>query len=176
MTTPDFIPFRKIPRLSRDIIITEKIDGTNATIYIDNNCEVMYTASRNKWITPEDDNHGFAGWVQRNKEELLTLGPGWHRGEWWGKKIQRGYEVDDKRFSLFNTSLPAIPSCCRYVPVLYSGTFDTNSINLCLSDLCNSGSVAAPGFMKPEGIVVFHTAALSYFKKMIEGDKDHKGV
>jgi hypothetical protein len=25
----DFIPFPKIPRLRRDIVITEKIDGTN---------------------------------------------------------------------------------------------------------------------------------------------------
>jgi len=32
----DFQKFDKIPRLSRDIVITEKIDGTNAQIYICN--------------------------------------------------------------------------------------------------------------------------------------------
>ena len=32
--TPEFQEFKKIPRLSRDIIITEKLDGTNGVIYI----------------------------------------------------------------------------------------------------------------------------------------------
>ena len=32
---PGFVEFRKIPRLNRDIIITEKIDGTNASIVIE---------------------------------------------------------------------------------------------------------------------------------------------
>lgn len=32
----EFVEFPKIPRLSRDIIVTEKIDGTNAQIYLEN--------------------------------------------------------------------------------------------------------------------------------------------
>ena len=32
------------------------------------------------------------------------------------------------------------------------------------------GSIAAPGFMKPEGIIIYHTAANQYFKKTIDGD------
>ena len=171
----EFKPFNKIPRLSREIVVTEKIDGTNATIYIDDTMENLYTASRTKWITPEDDNYGFARWAQSNKEELLTLGPGYHRGEWWGKKIQRGYGLTDKKFSLFNTSLSYVPSCCLLVPILYRGPFDLQMVDECLEALKVHGSQAAPGFMKPEGVVVFHTAASNYFKKMIENDGKHKG-
>ena len=34
MADLDFLPFQKRARLSREIIITEKIDGTSATVYI----------------------------------------------------------------------------------------------------------------------------------------------
>ena len=171
----EFESFPKIPRLSRDIIITEKLDGTNATVWIDDLMQEIRTGSRNRWITPEDDNYGFAKWAAFNKEQLLTLGPGWHRGEWWGQKIQRGYGLKEKRFSLFNTSLSYIPECCSQVPVLYSGPFDTYNIDAAVSFLKEYGSTAAPGFMKPEGVCIFHTASMSYFKKMIDNDKGHKG-
>ena len=40
----DFIPFQKIPRWSSEhIVITEKIDGTNAQIVINDDCtELIY--------------------------------------------------------------------------------------------------------------------------------------
>jgi len=31
---PEFIPMPKIPRLMREMVITEKLDGTNASILI----------------------------------------------------------------------------------------------------------------------------------------------
>ena len=31
---PEFVPFPKIPRLYKECVITEKIDGTNGVIYI----------------------------------------------------------------------------------------------------------------------------------------------
>ena len=96
-----FEPFSKIPRLTRKCIITEKIDGTNAQIYIGEQGE-FYIGSRKKWILPEDDNYGFARWALENKEELLKLGVGAHFGEWWGQGIQRKYNMDKKVFSLFN--------------------------------------------------------------------------
>ena len=68
----EFIEFPKIPRLSREIVITEKIDGTNGVIYIGEDGEFL-VGSRTRWITPETDNHGFAKWVLANKEELLKL-------------------------------------------------------------------------------------------------------
>lgn len=38
------------------------------------------------------------------------------------------------------------------------------------------GSVAAPGFAKPEGIIIFHTASRQLFKKTVEKDELPKGV
>jgi len=49
---PEFLPFGKIPRLLRDIIITEKLDGTNASVTITEEGEI-YAGSRNRYITPE---------------------------------------------------------------------------------------------------------------------------
>jgi len=170
----DFVDFPKMARLSREIVITEKIDGTNAQIFIGEDGTIK-TGSRTRWITPDNDNAGFAKWVQDNEEELLKLGPGRHFGEWWGKGIQRNYAQVIKRFSLFNTTRwtddPNLPVCCGVVPELYRGMFCTNVIKGCIHKLEKEGSVAAPGFMDPEGIVVWHTAANIGFKKTIKHDE-----
>lgn len=174
----EFEAFRKIPRLSKEIVITEKIDGTNAQVVITPEYE-MLVGSRNRYITPENDNFGFARWCYENKEELLKLGIGRHYGEWWGKGIQRGYGREDKVFSLFNTSKwdeYNTPACCSVVPILYKGMFDIGVIEEALSFLGSNGSLAQPGFMKPEGIVVYHTAASTYLKKYCENDDIPKGL
>jgi hypothetical protein len=173
----EFVEFPKIARLSRDIVITEKLDGTNAQITITEDGD-FYTGSRNKWITPEDDNFGFSRWAHEHKDELMQLGPGSHFGEWWGQGIQRKYGLDHKRFSLFNVgrwNADNVPACCHVVPVLYTGEFDTRAVDNHLDYLRSGGSVAAPGFMKPEGVVIYHTAARLYFKKTIEKDEEPKG-
>jgi hypothetical protein len=175
----EFIEFPKIARLSRPVVVTEKLDGTNACVFIGEDGEFL-TASRTRWITPDDDNHGFAKWAQENREELMRLGPGQHFGEWWGSGIQRRYGLDHKRFSLFNThrwsDSTIRPLCCDVVPVLYSGNFETITIAAIIEGLRTNGSVAAPGFMKPEGIVAYHTAAKTYFKKTLEKDDERKGA
>jgi hypothetical protein len=85
----DFIAFPKIPRFNREWIITEKIDGTNAVVFVSDE-GIVKAGSRSRWITPESDNYGFAKWVHENEDELRTgLGPGFHYGEWWGKGIQK---------------------------------------------------------------------------------------
>jgi hypothetical protein len=179
MTAPEFVPFPKIPRLKRDIIVTEKIDGTNAVVHIGEDGAFL-TGSRTRWITPEDDNFGFAKWAHENRDELMKLGLGTHYGEWWGMGIQRRYNGATRRFSLFNTSRWAAaterPSCCDVVPVLYSGPFDDAAIEACLEDLRVNGSRAAPGFMKPEGVIVFHAASRSLFKRTLEKDEAPKGI
>lgn len=196
-TFPEFSEFPKMARLSRDIVITEKIDGTNAQVLITEDGD-MFTGSRTRWITPQDDNYGFAKWAEGNKSELLKLGAGKHFGEWWGNGIQRGYGLPkgEKRFSLFNTirwcaygQTPSriitqdpkiekyqevLPEICHLVPLLYIGRFNSYDIENCLYGLKNNGSVAAPGFLKPEGIVVFHTAGNVGFKKTIEKDDTPK--
>lgn len=174
----EFKSFPKIARLSRECIITEKIDGTNSSIFIGEDGEFL-TGSRNRWITPENDNFGFSKWAHENKEELLKLGAGHHFGEWWGSGIQRGYGLQkgEKRWSLFNVKRWAEnrPACCHVVPELWRGIFDTFHIEMALSGLKNLGSQAAPGFMKPEGVVVYHVAGNIMFKKTIEKDDEPKG-
>lgn len=176
---PEFRPFPKIARLRRDIIVTEKIDGTNAQIHITDDGRV-FAGSRTRWITPQDDNFGFAHWVEGNREELLQLGPGSHFGEWWGSGIQRGYGLKERRFSLFNVSRwqdsDVRPGCCGVVPVLYSGPFSQSYIERAIKELADHGSHAAPGYRKPEGIVVFHTASGHLYKQTIEKDDAPKGI
>ncbi len=174
----EFLQFTKIPRLTRECVITEKIDGTNACIYIGDDGEFL-AGSRTRWVTPQDDNFGFARWAYEHKDELMRLGIGRHYGEWWGSGIQRGYGLKEKRWSLFNTSIwsddAARPACCHVVPVLYRGPFTTEDVAVVLESLKQNGSVASPGFMKPEGVVIYHVAASSYFKKTIEKDEEWKG-
>jgi len=167
----------KIYRVSRPCVITEKIDGTNAQICITEDNQVL-AGSRSRWITPESDNFGFARWAAEHQEELLKLGTGTHYGEWWGQGIQRAYGLKEKRWSLFNTSRwsdPATrPTCCHVVPVLYEGLFDTAKIDECIARLRLFGSVASPGFMRPEGVVCFHTQGNFSLKKTLEKDEEHK--
>ena len=58
----EFQKFPSIPRLSREIVIAEKIDGTNASIVITEDGQFL-TGSRTRFITPENDNAGFSRWA-----------------------------------------------------------------------------------------------------------------
>ena len=171
-----FEEFPKIPRLKRDIIITEKIDGTNAQVFIAEDGTMRF-GSRSRWITPEEDNYGFARWATEHADGLRELGPGRHFGEWWGAGIQRRYGLTEKRFSLFNAgrwTAETVPSCCHIVPILYEGKFNTDAVESALSSLREAGSIAAPGFTNPEGVVVYVAAARSYFKVTLEKDDEPK--
>lgn len=180
----EFKAFPKMARLSRGCVITEKLDGTNAAVIVH---EIMgdcgpetyvYAQSRTRLITPgkTTDNYGFAAWVQENQEELKQLGPGYHYGEWYGQGIQRKYGLTERRFALFDTGRwPAArprPSCVEVVPVLWDGEFSTYAVNSAMQHLKDHGSVAVPGFMDPEGIVIYHAAARCSFKKTF--DDNHK--
>ena len=193
----EFVEFPKIARLSRGTVVTEKIDGTNAQVCVaelegypesDPFCLwqrdglAIFAGSRSRYVVPgKDDNFGFAAWVQSHAEELAALGPGRHYGEWWGSGIQRGYGLrnGEKRFSLFNVGRwreTPPPACCSIVPVLHEGDFDIAAIESCLAMLAQFGSKAAPGFMRPEGVVVFHAASRTLFKKTIEKDSEPKSL
>lgn len=196
----DFAEFPKIARLSRDVVVTEKIDGTNAQVFIRElpDDEVMptdtplvavvgrlllYAGSRSRWVTPKDDNYGFAAWVVAQADELSRLGAGAHFGEWWGRGIQRNYSQTERRFSLFNVNrwgdASVRPACCNVVPTLYAGPLEEHGVmkgvKAALHRLQNEGSVAAPGFMKPEGIVIFHPQGNVAFKKTFDKDDAGKG-
>lgn len=178
MTEPEFRAWPSTPRLFRDIVITEKIDGTNACVIVSEDGSEIWAQSRKKLITPDSDNAGFARWVADNAGVLGdVLGPGYHYGEWWGSKIQRTYGLvnGDKRFSLFNVNryedleLDMVPGL-GVVPRIYEGKFSQAAIDFHLAALRDDGSYAAPGFMNPEGIVVFHSAARQVFKVLLEND------
>ncbi|MET9425631.1 RNA ligase family protein [Streptomyces sp. NPDC006540] len=126
----EFQAWPKTARLFRDIVITEKLDGTNAAVHItavpndgpgevtvwpgywaslvvDGTRYVVSAQSRKRIITPgkTTDNYGFAAWVYDNAEALVrALGEGVHYGEWWGQGIQRNYGRTSRTFSLFNTA------------------------------------------------------------------------
>jgi hypothetical protein len=209
----EFPAFRKIPRLYREVVVTEKIDGTNGLLHIERRqfgegagdvpagvsvvlgdvldetgmpeFELWVRAgSRKRWITPQDDNFGFAGWVSDNAFDLArVLGEGHHYGEWWGAGIQRRYGRGDKTFSLFNTSRWTVaeligvkaPEQLSVVPVLSTGIGEW-VVEDALAKLRGFGSYAASGFDKPEGVVVYHTAANAYFKVTLEDDQRPKAA
>lgn len=191
----EFQEFEKIARLNREVIVTEKIDGTNGQVHIrpaegselemgydtqvtiDGVAHYLRAGSRSRWVLHlgTDDNNGFGRWVHANAHELAGLGAGAHFGEWWGSGIQRKYGLMEKRWSLFNTSRWGTerPACCHVVPTLAVG-IGFAPVDEAMRLLREQGSVAAPGFMKPEGVVVFHTHSRSLFKVTLERDEEHK--
>ena len=169
----EFKEWPKIPRGGKRLItVTEKMDGTNACIIIKEGV-VVGAQSRKRLITPEDDNYGFAGWVDRNKEELATLGDGYHYGEWTGLGIQKNpHNLENKTFFMFNTHRwfvnPNLPSICMVVPVLYHGTYYENMIE----DIMLNLKEEAGCVYTPEGIVAYeHTTRTmtKYTFKFSEG-------
>ena len=185
----EFKAWPKTPRLSKtQVVITEKIDGTNAAVIVTVDGRVL-AQSRKRIITPGKgtDNYGFAAWVEENAEELRRLGPGYHYGEWWGNGIQRGYDQDHKSFALFDVDrwtyatgsrhLPSadVPPCCGVVPTLVrcAAIQLGEAVEACLDGLREHGSQAAPGFMRPEGICVVHDRRT--YKVLLENDDKHKG-
>lgn len=155
-----FQEWPKIQRLYSPVVVTEKIDGTNAAVIVGEDGELLGVQSRKRLITPDDDNYGFAAWAYENAKTLVSdLGPGYHYGEWWGRGVNRAYGMEDRRFSLFNTprwqdaefGTPNLDT----VPVLYDGEFHDSLAMDCEIQLKNYGSLAAPGYMNPEGVVLY---------------------
>lgn len=204
--------FPKIPRFNREVIVTEKIDGTNSQILIEEltgqtipdgasvvdvtvsednpTAYAIRAGSRNRWLTPEADNFGFARWVQENADELVKLGPGSHFGEWYGSGIQRGYGLPkgEKRFMLFNTARwsdpESRPAITEVATVLFQGNMadlvgyeggESHHLDYLLHKLRTEGSQHIKGFLNPEGVVLFHVAAHQLFKILLEGDEVPKG-
>ncbi|MBL4591208.1 MAG: RNA ligase family protein [Phycisphaerales bacterium] len=166
MSEVEFKAWGKIPRENPfTVTITEKIDGTNGCVIIQDN-EIVGVQSRKRFITPEDDNYGFAGWVGSNKSELLTLGDGYHYGEWAGVGIQKNPLVlDRKHFFLFNTSRwnpdnPNRPGCCDVVPILFQGELLADTIPVLLDNLKRRDPVG-------EGVMVYYHTFRKYTKHTI---------
>jgi len=63
--------------------------------------------------------------------------------------------------------------CCSNIDTFI---FDTELILAKLQQLKMHGSYASPGFMNPEGIVIYHKAGNLMFKKTIEKDEEPKNL
>lgn len=183
--TVEFKPFPKMQRLydnANGIVITEKIDGSNGALQIQGG-QLVGIQSRKRLVTTESDNFGFARWATDNAEGLAyALGDGIHYGEWFGRGIQRGYGLDEKRFALFNTLrwsdyddrgswvqdpvLSTVPGLTT-VPELYRGLVTDgvdDKVEYALAVLRANGSWVNPGFDRPEGVVVFFIDSRTGFK------------
>lgn len=178
----EFESFPKLYRLNGPVIVSEKLDGTNGQIYITEDGQFL-VGSRTRWITPAQDNHGFAKWAYDNKDAIISLlGIGRHYGEWWGQGIQRGYGLKEKRFSLFNTTKWSVEQDnlravnIYVVPTLYTGVFDTMVFHTILARLSEFGSRAVPGYMNPEGIVIYDTRSGVGYKKTFDYDDTGKNM
>jgi hypothetical protein len=199
-----FERFASLTRFSHGWTITEKLDGTNACVlivpvsdpqYATANAKgvdpatrlaligdlAVFAQSRNKMITPADDNAGFARFVHDNAEAFVELlGEGRHYGEWVGKGInKRQYGLPDKRFALFNTARwtnVALPDRVTVVPVLAEGYLGEpgGEFSRIMDELRENGSAFAPGFMDPEGIVMRHGPSGTLFKKTFDYDEQGK--
>jgi hypothetical protein len=184
------VKFPKIPRLSREMLITEKIDGTCGCVLITEQGDFL-VGSKHRWIgyAKGFDNYGFAAWACAHKEDLIAdLGVGRHFGEWWGNGIQRGYGCapGERYFSLFNVlhwekefAKPERPGVgfklCRLVPVLHRGPFSIiRQVEVVMNRLRILGSQARPGYMNPEGVVVCHVPSRYLFKKTFKNDEAGK--
>lgn len=183
--TLEFRKWDKTARWGSPFDITEKLDGTNAavlirtveledddfssdplTVSVDGTLYAVAAQSRTRIITAEDDNYGFARWVEDNVHTLVKdLGPGTHYGEWWGAKIQRAYGLTngERYFSLFdhkrygaefewNTLTPNL----SLVPLMnYDDEFTMEALSDAVTALKEHGSFAHSGkFDRPEGVVV----------------------
>lgn len=164
--------FKAFPKIGREnpfmVTITEKINGTNACIIVEKD-EIVGVQSRKRLITPENDNFGFARWVDENSGELVKLGDGYHYGEWAGEGIQKNHHnLSGKVFFLFNTFRwnplnPNRPVCTKVVPILFEGIMEPDTIDILLTDMKDN----SPEEETPEGIVVYYHALRGYTKHTI---------
>lgn len=183
----EFSNWGKTARLLSDVVITEKIDGSNCAIIIEEITDQLKNGpviiedgfkafnigaqSRNRLITPEDDHQGFAAWVQDNADSLAAiLGPGTHFGEWTRKGLKR------PKFFLFNTARwfdVETDYGLECVPIMYFGRYYEGLVAEQLKLLENFGSAAydAP----PEGVVIFWKADNTLKKAFCSGVSKQKG-
>lgn len=156
----EFQAWPKIPRHTGfNVIISEKIDGTNACINVGKDLKIQSVQSRTRLIDIHNDNFGFANWVVANKEVLESfLGEGRHYGEWAGPGIQNNpLKLTQKTFFLFNTHRwedksrilhPQVTVVDRlFIGTYYEGLFAEMMDNL--------WSVRQIDDQLPEGIIIY---------------------
>lgn len=154
--------FGKIPRLGNlNVVITEKLDGTNGVVWVSPDKSLLHAGSRNKWLTENDDNAGFYKFCTENAEALLRLDPGYHYGEFVGPGIQKNrYGLAEKQFFLFDTRLEeryADHPCIHTVPLIDTATFDNIKVP-------ERGTLSKIGLSIVEGYMLYIPQLHQYIK------------
>lgn len=133
----------------------------------------LVCGSRNRWIYPHSDNYGFATFIDQHKDEYIAkLGEGRHDCEWAGPGINSGEGLAQKTVVLFDHwryKDKPLPTGAVIVPVLYAGDLDLAKVQETMDLLKIEGSRLAPGFMRPEGVVV--SFAGHRYKKVFKEEK-----
>lgn len=127
----DFTKYQHLERLgttavegiqSGTVHVFPKLDGTNASIWMDDERQVK-AGSRNRELTLDKDNAGFYRWVLA-QEKLRDLLEGWSDcifyGEWLVPHSLKTYREDAwRRFYIFDVYQDGVPmSFDRYQPIL----------------------------------------------------------
>lgn len=114
---------RELPKLK--FTGTVKLYGTNSSVVFDPANDDIYAQSRNRVLTVDEDHHGFAKWVENNKEYFkIWMNKVWvdyaHKlgvsredgllviyGEWCGEEIQNNSPMRNlpKTFVLFSVQI-----------------------------------------------------------------------
>lgn len=177
----EFIKFKEIENIRKfNVTVTQKLHGTNASIFIFRNEETneldLRTGKRTSFCTPELDNAGFANFVYANKAEIIDkLGEGSHYGEWVGPGVNSSEGlVGEKRFVLFDVLKfqdKQLPNRVDVVPLLYSGRYSDEKIIEIMDNLKTNGSKYVKGFMRPEGVVIHILGTNIRFKNVFSAEE-----
>jgi len=108
--------YHQVPLPTLEFIGTVKLHGTNASVVFDNDTGNYTFQSRERELTLESDNAGFAMWGERNIDSLrkifnLVVTNQAEKvvifGEWCGGSIQKGVALNQipKMFVIFNITL-----------------------------------------------------------------------
>ena len=184
MSTVNYNSFPSIERLENIYcIISEKIDGTNGLIEI-NETNVRF-GSRNRYVFFNDDNAGFANFFRdyeaRFKDaakDIITdeSYPLRIYGEWFGCGIQRNYGLKDKFFMPFHLFYSKklieyqIPNIVT-PNIMYAGKFSIEVVDACMQQLKLDGSGVVKNYKQPEGIVIFFPKYNFRLKETFDGAK-----
>lgn len=184
MSTANYNSFPSIERLENIYcIISEKIDGTNGLIEI-NETNVRF-GSRNRYISFSDDNAGFANFFKdyearfKDAAKDITTDESYPLriyGEWFGRGIQRGYGLKDKFFMPFSFFYGEklieyqVPNVIA-PNIMYTGKFSMEVVSACMQQLKLNGSGIVKGYKQPEGIVIFFPKYNFRLKETFDGAK-----
>ncbi len=155
-----------------DILIEEKIDGSNASFLYDEESDSIIAFSRNYQLDEENDLRGFWGWTQSLDKELVKKVIGTSKkvfGEWLvphtvkypEECYQKFYcfdvwDIENNKYLTQNEAMEIAEALgLTFVPVFYSGKFTS------WNDIKGYVGRTALGGEEGEGIVVKNMSSLN---------------